>query len=160
MSGQGSGFGIQGSGGRILRNYRDLKVWQKSRALVKEVYLVTKKFPGEEKYRLTDQLCRAVVSVSSNIAEGNGRKSTKEYIRFLRIAYGSLMECETQLILAHDLGYITASSLDELFEVTGEVGKMLNGLLNALQDKLQTVQNLNPESRIPNPESTGGAYGN
>ena len=95
----------------MLRNFKELKVWQKSYQLCLKVYKITKKYPNTEKYSLASQLRRAAVSVPSNIAEGYGRKTTPEYIRFLYIAYGSSCELETQLLLSGDLGYIEKNEL-------------------------------------------------
>ncbi len=90
----------------MLRTYKDLKVWGKSYSLCLEIYKITKRFPESEKFGLTSQLRRASVSIPSNIAEGYGRKTTKEYIYSLYVANGSLCELETQLMLAKDLQYI------------------------------------------------------
>jgi len=90
----------------MLKNYKELKVWQKSYELCLTIYKITKEFPSDERYSLTQQIRRCAVSVPSNIAEGYGRKSTPEYVRFLYIAYGSICELETQILLAGDLGYI------------------------------------------------------
>jgi four helix bundle protein len=90
----------------MLKNYKDLKVWQKSYELCLEIYRITTKFPKEEKYRLTSQIRRSVVSILSNIAEGYGRKTTLDYIRMLYIFYGSVCELETQILLAGDLDLI------------------------------------------------------
>ena len=90
----------------MIKNYKELKVWQKSYRLCLEVYRVTKGFPKEELYGLTSQMRRAAMSIPCNIAEGYGRKTTPEYIRYLYIAYGSICELETQTLLARDLGYI------------------------------------------------------
>ena len=98
----------------MLKNYKELKVWQKSYELCLEIYRITAKFPKEERYGLTSQIRRAAVSVPSNIAEGYGRKTTPEYIRFLYIAYGSNCELETQILLSGDLGYIETGKLETL----------------------------------------------
>jgi len=90
----------------MLKNYKELKVWQRSYQLCLEIYKITKRFPNGERYGLTSQIRRAAVSVPSNIAEGYGRKTTQEYIRFLYIAYGSNCEMETQILLSGDLDYI------------------------------------------------------
>jgi len=90
-----------------MKSFTELDVWQKSRELVKLVYQITLLFPKEEIYGLTNQLRRSVVSVPSNIAEGNGRQSNKETMHFLYIAKGSLYEVETQLYLSNDLEYIS-----------------------------------------------------
>jgi four helix bundle protein len=132
----------------IIRSYRDLEVWQKSRMLVSRVYRLTSTFPREELYGLASQLQRAGVSVPSNIAEGKSRRSTKDYMRFLDIAYGSIAEVETQLYIACDLGYTTEKKIVLLLDGYAEVGRMLNGLLNSLAEKSSS-----PESRILNPES-------
>ena len=90
----------------MLKNYKELKVWQRSYQLCLEIYGITKGFPKEERYGLSSQIRRAAVSVPSNIAEGYGRKTTPEYIRFLYIAYGSNCELETQILLSKDLGIL------------------------------------------------------
>ena len=119
----------------MLRNYKDLKVWQKSYQSCLEIYGITKGFPKEETYTLTSQIRRAAVSVPSNIAEGYGRKTTPEYIRSLYIAYGSNCELETQILLSGDLGYIDARKLKALQEQIGEVERMLKALIKSLEDK-------------------------
>jgi len=122
----------------MLKNYKELKVWQKSYQLCLAIYRITKGFPKEEKYGLTSQIRRAAVSVPSNIAEGYGRKTTQEYIRFLYIAYGSNCELETQLLLSGDLGYIETGKLEMLFEGIGEVERMLKALIKSLERKHST----------------------
>ena len=117
--------------GKIER-YEDLIAWQKSYHLVLEVYKVSRYFPKDEQYGLTSQIRRAAVSAPSNIAEGWGRGSRKEYIRFLEIARGSIYELDTQLRLATDLGYMQQQNLDVL-NLTQEVSKILNGLVNSLR---------------------------
>jgi len=121
-----------------LKNYKDLKVWQRSYQLCLEIYKITKGFPDEEKYGLTSQLRRAAVSVPSNIAEGYGRKTTPEYIQFLYIAYGSICEIGTQILLAGDLGYIESVKLEMLNEGVREVERMLKGLIKSLENKHST----------------------
>lgn len=121
----------------IIKSYRDLVVWQKSMDLVTEVYLLTKVFPKEEIYGLTSQVKRAVVSVPSNIAEGQGRDSTKEFIHHLSIAYGSLMEVETQLQIAGNLNFIAQPEVNATLMRTSEIGRMINGLSRSLQTKLK-----------------------
>jgi four helix bundle protein len=100
-----------------------------------EVYRITKGFPKEERYGLISQIRRAAVSAPSNIAEGYGRKTTPEYIWFLYIAYGSICELETQILLSGDLGYIEAGKLKILQEVIGEVERMLKALIKSLERK-------------------------
>ena len=126
----------------MLKNYRELKVWQRSYRLCLEIYKITKRFPNEERYGLTSQIRRAAVSVPSNIAEGYGRKTTPEYIRFLYIAYGSNCEMETQILLSGDLGYIGTGKLEILQEGIGEVERMLKGLIKSLERK--PLDPLNP----------------
>jgi four helix bundle protein len=119
----------------MLKNYKDLKVWQRSYQLCLEIYKITKGFPREERYNLTSQIRRAAVSIASNIAEGYGRKTTSEYIRFLYIAYGSNCELETQILLAGDLGYIESGKLEMLKERIREVERMLKALIQSLEKK-------------------------
>ncbi len=132
-----------------IKSYRDLDVWKKSVLLVTEIYKITANFPKEEIYGLTSQIKRSAVSVPSNIAEGRGKRSTREFIRFLNIAYGSLCELETQLIIASNLALLKTNDLETLLNASGEIARMLNGLINSLEDKFSS-----PESRIPNPESS------
>jgi len=126
----------------MLRNYKELKVWQKSYDLCLEIYKITKRFPNGERYGLTSQIRRAAVSVPSNIAEGYGRKITPEYIRFLYIAYGSNCEMETQILLSWDLGYIETGKLEILQEGIEEVERMLKALIKSLERK--ALDPLNP----------------
>ena len=126
------GIGFKGSS-EMLKNYKDLLVWQKAYQLCLAVYKATKGYPNEERYGLTSQIRRAAVSVPSNIAEGYGRKTTLEYIRFLYIAYGSNCELETQLLLSGDLGYLEAVKLSALQDETGEVERMLQGTYKILR---------------------------
>ena len=111
-------------------NYTELDVWKCSRELVKSVYVLTKSFPKEESYALTNQIRRSVVSVPSNIAEGIGRQSNKETIHFLYIAKGSLQEVETQLYLSFDLEYISEAELKNILEKVISNKKLLNGFIN------------------------------
>ena len=120
----------------MLKNYKELVVWQKSYKLCLEIYRVTKKFPNEERYGLTSQTRRAAVSIPSNIAEGYGRKSTAEYVQFLYIAYGSTCELETQLLLCRDLRYIV-SKVEILQDHIGEIERMLKALINSLRQKIK-----------------------
>lgn len=116
-----------------MHNYKELKVWQKGRELVKFIYELTKKFPKEEVYALTSQVRRAVVSIPSNIAEGTGHFSTKEFSRFLEIAYASSCELDTQIILSFDLNFITQVELNNFSIYVEEIQKMLNGLIKSLE---------------------------
>ena len=117
-----------------LKSYKDLIVWQKSIALVSDVYSFTKSFPAEEKFGLTSQIRRAAVSIPSNIGEGYGRATTKYYIQFLRISRGSLFELETQLLIAKNLKFITNS--ETIDNSITEISKMLNSLIKKLEEKL------------------------
>jgi len=119
----------------MLKNYKDLKVWQKSYQLCLNIYKITKGFPKEERYGLTSQIRRAAVSVPSNIAEGYGRKTTPEYIRYLYIAYGSICELETQILLTGDLNYIKAEQLKKIQKDITEVERMLKALIKSLENK-------------------------
>src|ERR1041384_679568 len=121
-----------------LQRYRELQVWQKSMDLVVACYRMVEKFPKSETYGLTVQLQRAVVSIPANIAEGQGRNHTKEFINHLSIAYGSLMEVETHLQIAARLAHRAQSEVDDLLVKTNEIGKMLNGLMQSLNRKLTT----------------------
>ena len=119
-----------------IQSYRELEVWQKAMNLVEACYKITSGFPKEELYSLTNQLRRASVSIPSNIAEGQSRWSTKEFLRFLSIAKGSLSELETQLILAQRLNYLSEAVLNEIIELTNEIGKMISGLRKSLMNKI------------------------
>ena len=121
-----------------LQSYRDLQVWQKAMDLVVECYRAAEHFPKAEAYGLVAQLQRAAVSVPANIAEGQGRNHTREFINHLSIAYGSLMEVETHLQIAARLNYINESLLQRLLMQTNEIGRMLNGLMQSLNRKLTT----------------------
>ena len=116
--------------------FQKLLVWQKSRQLVKDVYLATSDFPVAEQYSLTTQIRRAAVSVPSNIAEGSSRSSDRDQVRFLEIAYGSLIETFCQLQIAVDLGYLTQENFDSLVPLFEELGKMLSALRRNKQSKI------------------------
>ena len=118
-----------------INSFRDLVVWQKAMTLVEWVYAITKTFPADERYALTSQLRRASVSVPSNIAEGYGRHSTKDYIRFLQIALGSAYELETQLELSTRLQLVGESEVKEALELCAEIEKMLIALASKLRNK-------------------------
>jgi len=118
-----------------IKSYRDLEVWQKGIDLVQRVYGLAKLLPSEERFGLTSQMQRAAVSVPANIAEGCGRKHTQEFIRHLSIARGSLMELETHLAIALRLKFIDDDTLRETWGLAQEVGRLLNGLIRALEKK-------------------------
>jgi len=115
------------------RSYRDLDVWRLSIELVKDIYQVTGKFPQVEIYGLTNQLRRAAISIPSNIAEGQGRNSFKEFRQFLAIALGSLAELETQLIIAKEIGYLTSAETDRLSISLDTIRKMIKALSQSLK---------------------------
>jgi four helix bundle protein len=116
-----------------VKNYQELIVWQKAMDLVEEIYSSTRSFPKEEVYALTNQVRRAGVSIASNIAEGQGRQTTADFCRHLSIAYGSLREAETQILIAHRLDYLSESATQYLMQMAGEVGRLLNGLMTSLR---------------------------
>ncbi|MCB2149576.1 MAG: four helix bundle protein [Deltaproteobacteria bacterium] len=122
----------------MLKNYKELKVWQKSYTLCLDVYRITRIFPKEEIYGITSQLRRSAVSIPSNIAEGYGRKTTADYIRFLYIAYGSLCELETQVMLTGDLNYLDDVKLEGLKANISEAERMLKALISSLENKHST----------------------
>jgi four helix bundle protein len=117
----------------MLRNYRDLLVWQKSYQICLQVYRATRKFPSDERYGLTAQMRRAAVSVPSNIAEGYSRSTTGDYLRSLRFAYASNSELETQMMLACDLEYIEHDEYGKLAEGIREVERMMKALMKSLE---------------------------
>ena len=118
-----------------VQNYKDLIAWQKSMQLAKEVYVLTKKLPKDELFGLTNQLRRAAVSIFSNIAEGNGRLSRKEYLHFLSIARGSKSEVETQLLFCVELGYLQEADIETALGLCTEVSKLLNRLITKLTEQ-------------------------
>jgi len=122
----------------LLRTYRDLKVWQKSYTTSLSVYRLTRKFPSDELYGLVSQMRRAVISVPSNIAEGYGRHTSAEFLRSLRIAYGSNCELETQAMLACDLGFLKAEDSAALQQSIREVELMLASLMRTVRRRTNT----------------------
>ena len=116
-----------------MRTYQDLIAWQRAMDLAIEVYKVTLRFPSDEKFALTSQIRRSTVSVSSNIAEGQGRGVGKEFAKHLRIARGSLQELETQLLIARRLQYVTDGELASVMQIAQEVGRLSRGLQNSLK---------------------------
>ena len=115
-----------------VKNYQELIVWQKAMDLVEEVYIASKGFPREEIYGLTSQVRRAAISIPSNVAEGQGRRTTPDFLRHLSIAYGSLREVETQVLIATRLSYLAQGKCQDVMKITGEVGRLLNGLMASL----------------------------
>jgi four helix bundle protein len=117
------------------RSYRELIAWQKAMKFVTEIYLATQHFPSAELYGLRSQLRRAAVSVPSNIAEGQARFSQKEFHHFLSQARGSLVEIETQLLIARELKYLPQAKADDLLVAADELGRVLNGLLASIKSR-------------------------
>jgi four helix bundle protein len=117
------------------RDYRDLLAWQKALELVKTVYKETAAFPRDEIFGIVAQLRRASVSISSNIAEGQGRRSKGEFLRYLHIALGSLAEAETQILISQNLGFLRQKQAERLISLTSETGRLINGLVNALRNQ-------------------------
>lgn len=119
----------------MLQSYRDLKVWQKAMEVVTAVYAITNRLPKEEIYGLTSQMRRSAVSIPSNIAEGYARRYRQEYAQFIKIAFGSGAELETQIEISKRLLYIPAQEALKVEGMLTEVMKMLNGLSSALSTK-------------------------
>ncbi len=114
-----------------LKTFRDLIAWQKSMQLAKEVYKATWLMPDSERFGLTAQMRRAAVSIPSNIAEGHGRQSLQDYLRFLKTSRGSLMELQTQLLLAEDIGFLRPNA--NLIDILSETDRVLQGLIRSLE---------------------------
>ena len=124
-----------------IRNYRDLRVWRRAMELVELVYTATRSWPKEETYGLTGQIRRAAVSVPSNIAEGQGRASTKEFLQHLSIARGSLFEVETQVVVAERLGYLPPDVAAGLLTNAGEISRMISRLSQSLHERQSLITN-------------------
>lgn len=120
----------------MAKTYENLDAWKKSIEFAAYIYKLSKKFPKEELYGLVAQIQRAVISISSNIAEGAGRGSNKEFLRFVFISIGSLNEVESQVYVAYELGYITNPDLAEALQKIKELGNLLGGLRNYLKHKI------------------------
>jgi four helix bundle protein len=120
-----------------LQSYRQLEVWQFGMDLAEKCYFATNAFPKYELFGLVSQIRRAAASIPSNIAEGQGRAHTKEFLNHLSIARGSLMELETHLMLSQRVGFLQLPDVAKLLELTDRIGRMLTGLRKALEDRLQ-----------------------
>jgi four helix bundle protein len=118
-----------------MSSFRDLIAWQKAMALAEDVYSITKGFPIDERFGLTSQLRRCAVSIASNIAEGHGRLTTRDWQHFLGQARGSSLELETQLLLANRLHLAETRDIDDAIDHTHEVQKLINGLLRATRNR-------------------------
>ncbi len=116
-----------------VQHYRELKVWQAAMNLAEQCYLATKSFPKEELFGMTSQIRRAAASVPANIAEGQGRQHTKEFLHSLSIARGSLMEVETHLLLSVRVGLLKQTTLEPLLTMSDGISRMLAGLRRALE---------------------------
>jgi four helix bundle protein len=119
-----------------IQHYRQLLVWQKAMDLAEQCYGATRAFPSEEKFGLVSQIRRAAVSVPANIAEGQGRSHTKEFLNHLSMARGSLLEVETLLQLSQRVGFLNQETLTSLLNLSDEVGRMITGLRHALEAKI------------------------
>jgi four helix bundle protein len=119
----------------MLKNFKELKVWQKAYHLCLDIYQISKNFPNGEKFGLTSQIRRSPVSIPSNISEGYGRRTTPDYIRSLYIAYGSNCELETQTLLSGDLAYINIEKQKTLLEKISEIERMFKALIKSLESK-------------------------
>jgi len=117
-----------------MSHYKKLLIWQKSISLVTIIYRSTKKFPKEEIFGITSQIRRSSVSIPSNIAEGSGRESNKDFVRFLYISLGSLFEMQTQLEIAKNIEYLTEEEFNNLYEDSREIERMLVSLIKKLKD--------------------------
>jgi len=115
-------------------NFRQLKVWEKSMELVEEVYRLVKRLPAEERYALSDQMRRLAVSIPSNIAEGHGRFSSREFTQFLSIAKGSLYELTTQLLICVRAGYLTEADIHQSEKLCNEIERMLSSLITKINE--------------------------
>lgn len=119
----------------MMKDYKELEVWQKAVSHATQLYEITRAFPDTERFGLTSQIRRAATSVPANIAEGWGRGSTREYIQFLHVARGSLLELETHLIIAKKLGYLSDGQSADTGEQIESISMMLNRLISVLRGK-------------------------
>ncbi|MCW5910544.1 MAG: four helix bundle protein [Cyclobacteriaceae bacterium] len=116
-----------------MHNFKELKVWQNARAFVKEIYLSTNTFPAEEKYGLISQMRRSAVSIPSNIAEGSGRRTDKDFVYFLNVSLGSAYELQTLLFLSQDLDLLNNEKTELLNSSLEEIQKMIYGLIKTIK---------------------------
>ncbi len=121
-----------------VQKYSELIVWQRAMDLVEQVYKISRQFPKEELYGLTSQMRKAVVSIPSNIAEGQSRAGSREFLYHLSVARGSLSEVETQLMIAERLGYLEKERLASVLEKSLEVGRLIHGLSSAIAERCGT----------------------
>ncbi|MWB96011.1 four helix bundle protein [Flavobacterium sp. GA093] len=118
-----------------MSNFRNLLIWQKSMSLTTKIYFSTNNFPKEEIFGLTSQIRRCSISIPSNIAEGSGRESDKDFLRFLNISVGSLFEMQTQLEIAKNITYLNEEEFNNLYEDSREVERMLVSFIKKLKDR-------------------------
>ncbi|WP_373511551.1 four helix bundle protein [Persicitalea sp.] len=118
----------------MINTYRDLLVWQKAMVFVTSIYKASSSFPNAEQFALTSQIRRSAISIPSNIAEGYGRRSTGDYVRFLQISIGSLYEVQTQIVIAFNLNYIPKDHYDLLHPQSREIERMLSSLIQKIKD--------------------------
>jgi four helix bundle protein len=135
-----------------INGYQDLKVWQKSMDLIVQIYQLAKSLPAIETYNLSDQIRRSSLSIPSNIAEGSGRNTTKEYIQFLYMALGSACELETQLFVIQRLEY--HQNISPMIQEISQIKKMLNALITSLKKSQSKTQSLKPKTQNPKPGET------
>ena len=121
-----------------INSFRELRVWQLGMELTEKIYHLTSDFPKSETYGLSSQMRRAAVSIPSNLAEGHGRNSTKEFLQFIAIAFGSICELETQILLSHRLKYIETKDLETTSALLTETSKTIRGLQKALRGCLKS----------------------
>ncbi len=126
----------------IIKSYRDLEVWQQAMELVVECYNTTNGFPKSEAYGLTNQIQRAAVSIPANIAEGQARQYTKEFIQYLSIAYGSIAELETLIQISEKLCYLNSNQSSQLMDKTATLGRMINGLRKSLEHRQRKTRSV------------------
>ena len=119
-----------------MKTFRDLLIWQKSMALVTKSYRVTNTFPKEESFALSSQMKRCSISIPSNIAEGYGRGTSKDYHRFLKISLGSLFEFQTQIEIAYNLNYISETDFSSIYEDSRELERMLSAYISRIKENL------------------------
>ena len=131
----------------LYSDFKDLKVWQKSIDLCQDIYCLIDIFPKSETFGLVSQIRRSAISIPSNIAEGQARHADKEFIRFLNIAYGSLAELETQLIISVKVGYSKEDIIDGLNAKIKEIGRMIMALINSIEKNLATQKLNNSETQ-------------
>ena len=118
-----------------MSNFRNLQVWQKSMTLTTKIYFSTRKFPNEEIFGLTSQIRRSAISIPSNIAEGFGRDSNKEYLRFLNVSIASLFELQTQLEIGKNIEYLTEQEFNKIYEDSRELERMLVSFINKIKER-------------------------